>query len=176
MTSRPEPTGEVVVTSSLDAPAAAVWERVVTVAGVNDELGPWLRMSVPRRYRSQAGDLNIDDVPLHEVLGRSWVKLLGVLPVDYDALMLVEREPGRRFQEDSTMLSLARWRHERIVEPAGDGRCTVTDRLQFTPRRPLRWIPGCSRLVEAIVGILFRHRHRRLASHFSRPIPTNVPH
>jgi hypothetical protein len=160
-------TGEVVVTSAIAAPASEVWARVVTAAGVNDELGPWLRMTVPRRYREQAGDLNVDDVPLNETIGRSWVLLFGLIPVDYDALKLVEREPGRRFQEDSTMLSLSRWRHERIVEPAGEGACTVTDRLQFTPRRPLRWIPGSSRLAEAIVGFLFRHRHRRLRSHFA---------
>jgi ligand-binding SRPBCC domain-containing protein len=158
--------GEVVVSSTLDAPAAAVWSRAVTVSGVNHELGPWLQMTVPRRYRGAADDLNIDDVPLGEVLGRSWVKLFGLIPVDYDDLRLVEREPGRRFQEDSQLLSLARWRHERVVERVGEGTCTVTDRLQFRPRRPLAWIPGSNRLVEAIVRAIFNHRHRRLKAYF----------
>lgn len=158
---------EVVVSSTVDAPAGHVWSRVVTAAGVNDELGPWLSMTVPPRYRDQAGDLNIDDIPLDETIGRSWVKLLRLIPVDYDALRLVEREPGRRFQEDSTMLSLARWRHERTVEPAGETACIVTDRLEFVPRRPLRWLPGSSRIVAAIVRRLFRHRHRRLRAYFA---------
>ncbi len=163
------------MTSSVAAPAADVWARVVTVAGVNDELGPVLSMTVPKRFRDEAEDLNVDDVPLGEVLGKSWVKLFGVLPVDYDALQLVEREPGRRFQEDSTMLSLARWRHERIVEPAGEGVCTVTDRLQFVPRRPLRWIPGSSRVVERIVRALFTHRHRRLEARFGAVRSASLP-
>ena len=163
-------TGEVVVSSTISADAPAVWSRVVSVAGVNHELGPLLSMTVPRQLRERAADLNIDDLPLGEPIGRSWVKLFGLIPVDYDLLCLTEREPGRRFQEVSTMATLSPWRHERTVEPAGEAACTVTDRLQFTPRRPLRWLPGSSRLVEAIVRRLFQHRHRRLAEHFGASV------
>jgi hypothetical protein len=159
--------GEVVVASTVAAPAAVVWARVVTVAGVNDELGPWLKMTVPKGLRDQGDDLNIDDVPLHEVLGRSWVKLFGVIPVDYDDLKLVEREPGRRFQEDSRLFSLEMWKHERVVEPVGESACTVTDTLRFRPRRPLAWMPGSNGFVAAIIRALFRHRHRRLVRRFA---------
>ena len=64
-------------------------------------------------------------------LGRSWILLGGLLPVDYDDLKLAELEPGRRFLERSRTLTFSVWQHERIVEPEGEGRCRVTDRLGF---------------------------------------------
>lgn len=136
---------------------------MVTVDGVNDELGPWLQMTVPPEL---GDDLDIERVPLGQPLGRSWVKLFGWLPVEYDDIRLVEREPGRRFQEDSTMFALARWRHERTVEPAGERACEVTDRLQFSLRPSIAWIPGSARLVATIVRALFEHRHARLRARF----------
>jgi hypothetical protein len=38
--------------------------------------------------------------------------------VDRSDLTFLELEPGRRFLEQSPMLSMKLWRHERIVEPA----------------------------------------------------------
>jgi ligand-binding SRPBCC domain-containing protein len=151
----------VIVERTTRVPAAApiVWERVTSVEGVNDELRPWLRMTVPRAWRGAS----IDDLPLGERVGRSWVLLGGVLPVDYDDLTLVEVEPGRRFLERSPMGSMRSWQHERTVEPAGDGACEVTDRLEFEPR-----VQVARRPAAAIVARLFAHRHRRLARHFSR--------
>jgi ligand-binding SRPBCC domain-containing protein len=96
-------------------------------------------------------------------LGRSWLLLGRLLPVDYDDLRLAELEPGRRFLERSRTLSFAVWQHERTVEPEGEGSCRVTDRLGFELRRGVAWIPGAGSLAAAIVGFLFRHRHRRLA-------------
>ena len=110
----------------------------------------------------------ISDVPLGEPLGRSWILLFGLVPVDYDDLELAERGPGLRFQERSTMLSMTSWEHERTVEPAGEG-CEVTDRLTFKLRRPLAAVPGSARLARAIVARLFGHRHRRLARHWGEP-------
>jgi hypothetical protein len=156
----PEPT--VTITTRLQAPAAAVWDRAVTPEGINDELRPILRMSMPRDWRGAT----IDDVPVGRPLGRSWIFLFRVLPVDYDDLTLAELQPGRRFLERSTMLSMRVWQHEREVVPAGDGNgCAVTDRLTFQPRAPLAWMPGSQRLAAAIVGRLFAHRHRRLVRH-----------
>ena len=34
--------------SIVDAPTERVWARVVTPEGINDELRPWLTMSMPR--------------------------------------------------------------------------------------------------------------------------------
>jgi ligand-binding SRPBCC domain-containing protein len=146
-------------TTEVPAPAEAVWGRVTSVEGVNHELGPWMRMTVPRAARG----LTLEEVPLGERVGRSWVLLLGVIPFDYDDITLVERGPGMRFLERSPMGSMRLWQHERLVEARGDGACAVTDRLTFAPR-----VPGAGRLVRAIVERIFRHRHRRLRGFFAR--------
>jgi ligand-binding SRPBCC domain-containing protein len=146
--------------SSLVArPAPEVWERAVTEDGINEELAPILRMTMPPGLRGKT----IDDVEVGVPLGRSWILLGRLLPVDYDDLCLAELEPGRRFLERSRTLSFAVWQHERTIEPEGEGRCRVTDRLGFELKRGVAWIPGAGRLAGAIVGFLFRHRHRRLA-------------
>jgi ligand-binding SRPBCC domain-containing protein len=144
--------------SVIAAPATEIWERAITEEGINDELSPILRMTMPAGLRGKT----IDDVEVGVPLGRSWILLGRVLPVDYDDLCLAELEPGRRFLERSRTLAFSAWQHERVVEPAGEGECRVTDRLEFELKRPIAWIPGSARLATAIVSFLFRHRHRRL--------------
>jgi ligand-binding SRPBCC domain-containing protein len=142
--------------SVVAAPPEAVWERVSTFEGINDELGPVLRMTAPARVRR----LDPADVVLGERLFRSWVLLFGVLPIDYDDLTLIAFEPGRGFHERSRMLSMRVWEHERTLERDGAG-CLVRDRLSFEPR-----LPGTGPLLERIVRATFRHRHRRLRRRF----------
>jgi ligand-binding SRPBCC domain-containing protein len=153
--------------SRLPAAAAHVWSRAVTEEGINDELRPLLRMTMPRSLRGKT----IDEVEVGVPLGRSWILLGGLVPVDYDDLSLAELEPGRRFLERSRMAAFALWQHERIVEPEGDDSCRVTDRLGFELRSAVAWVPGLAQLARAIVAALFRHRHRRLARHHGRPAP-----
>jgi ligand-binding SRPBCC domain-containing protein len=147
----------VVRSSPLSAPAEDVWSRAISEQGINYEIRPWLQMTMPPALRGRT----IDDVPLGEPLGRSWILLLGLLPVDYDDLMLAERGPGLRFLERSKLFSMRLWQHEREVKPVGDG-CELTDRLTFELRGPLALVPGSGRLARAIVAWLFSHRHRRL--------------
>ena len=150
---------DVSVTVALAAPAATVWERATELDGVNEELRPWVRMTAPAGLRGR----RISDLEPGVPAGRCWLLLGGFLPVDYDELMLVEVEESRRFLERSRMLTMEVWQHERLVEPADAG-CTVTDRLTFRLRGPLARLPGSKLLARAIVGALFRHRHRRLAA------------
>jgi ligand-binding SRPBCC domain-containing protein len=145
--------------SLIDHPAPEVWERAVREEGINYELAPILRMTMPGGLRGKT----IDDVEVGVPLGRSWILLGRLLPVDYDDLRLAELEPGRRFLEHSRTLSFSVWQHERTVEPEGEGRCRVTDRLGFELKRGIAWLPGAELLAAAIVGFLFRHRHRRLS-------------
>jgi ligand-binding SRPBCC domain-containing protein len=149
--------GRVEVASRLEAPAATVWERASSFEGVNHELMPLMRMTAPPEVRR----LDPSEVRLGERICRSWIFLFGVIPVDYDDIVLVELEPGRGFHERSTMLSMRSWEHERWIEPAGEGACTIRDRLTFEPRLPL---PG--RALQPVVRALFRHRHRRLRGRF----------
>jgi hypothetical protein len=136
----------------------------VTERGINAELRPLLRMSMPAGLRGKT----IDDVEVGAPLGRSWILLGGLVPVDFDDLRLVELEPGRRFLERSRTLSFSVWQHERVVEPLGEGRCLLTDRLGFELRPALAWMPGAARLARAIVAAIFRHRHRRLTTLHTR--------
>ena len=99
--------------SHIDAPVERVWARVVTPEGINDELRPWMTMSMPRGAES----LTVDSVPVGEPIGRCWLRLFGVVPFDYDDLTIAELRPGQGFHEESTMLSMRLCRHERTLEP-----------------------------------------------------------
>jgi ligand-binding SRPBCC domain-containing protein len=146
-------------TSMVPARIDEVWARVVTPEGINDEMRPWMTMSMPRA----ASGLTIETVPVGRPLGRAWLRLLGVLPLDYDHLTIAELEPGRRFHEVSTMLSMRRWEHERTLTPVGD-ETEASDRITFEPRLP---VPGLTALLARVLGAFFAHRHRRLVRHFS---------
>jgi hypothetical protein len=143
------------IASTLRAEPAAVWERAMSAEGINAELGPLLRMTVPR---------GLESLDLHGLepgpLGRSWLLLFGLIPVDYDENGLERIEPGRGFLERSTMLSQRLWEHERTIEPESGG-CLVTDRVAWEPRLPL---PGA--VARPLFAAFFRHRHRRLRRRF----------
>lgn len=143
--------------SVVDAPVDAVWARVTSFVGIRDELAPWLSMSVPRG----AEDLDVTTVPLGRPIGRSWITVLGIIPVDYDDLTIVGLEPGRSFHERSTLWSASRWEHERVLTPVDD-RTEVHDRLTFVSRLPVG-----TGFHAGVVRRLFEHRHRRLARHFA---------
>ena len=68
---------EIAVSSELEASAEAVWARAIDPAGINDELRPLMRMTVPRG----AKDFGLDD-PEPGRIGRSWIFLFGFIPFD----------------------------------------------------------------------------------------------
>ena len=148
---------ELTISSPVPAAAADVWDRVITAEGIRDEMRPWLRMTLPSGFDS----LTPESVTLGEPIGRSWILLGGLLPIDFDEICLAELEDGRRFFERSRMLSQRVWEHERTVDPTPDG-CTVTDRIAWEPRGPLR-----ARWLAPLFGWFVRHRHLRLRRHFA---------
>ena len=148
--------------SVIDAPAEQVWARVITPEGINDEVRPWMTMSMPRGAES----LTVDNVPVGVPIGRAWLRLFGVLPFDYDRLTIAELKPGHSFDEQSTMMSMRSWRHQRTVTPDGDAKAVVRDRITFQLRAPLR---PATPIVAAGLRALFGHRHRRLQRHFGHP-------
>ena len=154
----PAPTASFEITTRLGAPAEEVWAAAISEEGVNDELRPWLSMTFPRDLDPET---TIEDVPLGEPVGRSWIKLGRLVPVDYDDLCLVERGPGMRFLERSQLGSARHWQHERAVVPTGASTCEITDRVQIELRAPLRALGG-TRVAGRILRALFTHRHRRL--------------
>ncbi|MCR4512107.1 hypothetical protein [Aeromicrobium sp. 50.2.37] len=142
------------VASVVPAPREVVWARVTSVEGIDHELRPWLSMTLPRDARG----LDVHSLPVGVPLGRAWIRLFGVLPVEYDDLTVVELDHGRRFHEVSRMLSARRWEHERTLTPGPGGGTHVHDRLTVEPRFAL-----AAPVVRRLVGALFGHRHRRLA-------------
>ncbi|MFL6029655.1 MAG: hypothetical protein ACJ74D_06475 [Gaiellaceae bacterium] len=143
------------VSSLLEAAPESVWRWIVTAEGVNDELRPWLRMTVPG-----GGDFDLGSVEPGTPIGRSWVLLLGVVPIDYDEINLEQIDEGRGFVERSRMLSQRAWEHVRTVQPA-DGGALITDAVAWEPRLP---IPGAA--LRPLFRAIFGHRHRRLRRRF----------
>ena len=145
--------------SIVDASPEAVWGRVVTPEGINDEMRPWMTMTVP----SRAEGVTIDTLTVGTPIGRAWLRLFGIVPFDYDYLCVNLVEPGRRFREESTMASMRSWVHDRSVIAGPGGGTEVIDVVTFSPRLVLVPLGPVLRLV---LAAFFRHRHRRLVRHF----------
>jgi len=143
--------------SELDAPANAIWDVVGTMAGVNAELGPWIRMTAP----GDASRFRVEDAPIGETIFHSWVLFGGVLPIDRHSMRLVAVNHGQGFVEDSVSWSERRWGHQRDLDPVSEHRTRVTDRLTFTPR-----VEASGPMLVRVVGAVFRHRHRQLRKRF----------
>ncbi|MET0559498.1 MAG: hypothetical protein ABW065_12650 [Solirubrobacterales bacterium] len=153
------------VASTLAAEPAAVAAWALSAEGINFELAPWLRMTVPRG----ASGLDVHSLRPGPV-GRSWLLAFGLIPVDYDEIGLVRVDPEGGFLERSTMLSQRRWEHERTIAASEVG-TVVVDRIAWEPRAPL---PGS--LLRPLFAAFFRHRHRRLRHRFGgEPLPPSSP-
>jgi ligand-binding SRPBCC domain-containing protein len=148
----------------LAAPAERVWAGAVDPDGINQELGPWVSMSMPKDLKP---GMTIDDIELAVTVGRSWIRLARI-PMDYDDLCLVERGPGLRFLERSKLGSARVWEHEREVLATGDATCAIADRLAIELRSPLRAIGG-GRMAPRVIRALFTHRHKRLVERWGTP-------
>jgi ligand-binding SRPBCC domain-containing protein len=143
-------------TSRLGASPAEVWRHATRLSSINREMRPWMTMRPPREH----ADTGIDAAPVGEPLFACWVLAGGIVPIERMQLCLLEVGPGYRFVEGSRVSLLRSWRHERTVEPDGDG-CRVTDRLEFASR----WFLPPAALA-AVLTRFFDHRHRRLAALF----------
>jgi len=92
------------------------------------------------------------------------MRLIGVLRFDYDRLTIADLQPGHSFREESTMLNMRQWRHERSVTPDDEAKAVVRDRITFQLRAALRPLTP---VIAAGLRALFGHRHRRLQRHFA---------
>jgi ligand-binding SRPBCC domain-containing protein len=144
------------ISSTLGAPRTEVWTHAGSMAGVNAELAPWIRMTYP----PEAATLEGVEVPLGQPLFRSLLLLFGVLPVDLHTLILERVEPLVGFGEASHSLLQRRWIHRRQIEPA-DGGCRITDRIEYETRLPLLGVA-----LAPFIRFLFRQRHRYLRQRF----------
>lgn len=133
-----------------------LWAAISTMDGVNAELAPWVRMSVPPPVRGKS----LADVPIDEVAFDSWLLAFRFVPFDRHHLRLVEVHPGRGFLERSSSWLQRVWQHERTLESI-EGGTLICDRITVEPN-----IAAAAPIVRAIVVRLFRHRHARLRARF----------
>ena len=140
--------------SKLPTSPAELWDWSTSVRGVDAEMGPILKLEFPKGMTH----IPRDGSGLGKPLGNCKFLLFGFLPVDLSKLTFVEVEPGRRFVEQSPLLSMKRWRHERSILPGADG-TKVVDSLEFTPRFG-------TRMVTWFISKFFQHRHKVLTEHY----------
>lgn len=136
--------------TKVSASAEEVWAWSTSISGIKSEMWPILKMTFP----NEMTHIGVD-TPLSKPLCRCKFLLFGIFPIDVSKLTFVELEPGRRFVEQSPLLSMRSWRHERVVTPADDGAC-VTDCVEFSPR-------FASPIVAWFVARFFGHRHAVLS-------------
>lgn len=140
--------------STVPATPHELWNWSTSVQGIGTEMGPILKL------HSREGSIPVpqDQGSLGKVLGKCTFLLFGILPIDQSKLTFTEVEPGRRYVEQSQLLSMKRWRHERIIAPGADG-TRVIDNLEFTPR----FVGG---LAKWFISQLWKHRHEVLRRQF----------
>ena len=144
------------IASRLRASPERVWAHATSMAGINQELAPLLRMTHPPGMTA-LGDLS---PPLGTPLFRSIILLFGVLPIDFDDVTLEAVEPGRGFREHSRTLSQRSWIHERSIESIDSG-VRLVDRITFEPK-----VPVASVIIVPLLHLVFKNRHRKLVGLF----------
>lgn len=144
--------------SELHAPAERVWEWITSVRGIRAEMWPYFRMTTPRGIRSLRDIIINPGQPMF----RSYVFLLGVLPIDYSDMTLLEINASQGFIEESPMGSMKLWRHERSItpNPGEPSSVLLIDKLTFQPR-------VAAPLVRWFIHRVFTHRHQVLRAHLS---------
>jgi hypothetical protein len=147
------------LSTALRASAADVWDHASTMGGVNEELAPWLKMTVPAAARRTS----LCDAPVGQEAFTSILLLGGILPFDVHHLTFT-RIYRWGFDEDSWSWLQRRWSHKRRVEEAVRG-CIVSDELTVTPR----FAPAL--FVKPVVRWIFAARHRKLVSRFGAFTP-----
>ncbi len=135
--------------TTVDRSAAAAWAAATSLDGIVAELPRAMRLrTTPTVHTLEqlvaAGGSVVATLSLGPVPVLRWTPGLERLDVD-----------ERSFVESSTDMSyMLTWRHERRIVDLGDERCRIDDRVSGSSPLPL---------AGAIVGWLFRARHRRLA-------------
>jgi ligand-binding SRPBCC domain-containing protein len=138
----------------LPAHRAEVWSAMSTVAGVNRELAPFVRMTDPTHGAP------FDTEPWRLRAPVSWQLVLGVVPVDRHRIELVALPDGSGFRESSSSWWYRVWWHERTLLDDSGG-CIVRDSVEIEPK-----LGVVAPIVAWAVRWMFRRRHRYLLRKF----------
>lgn len=155
--SKGSPMWTFVCNSKLSVSKEVLWRHMTSFEGINAELWPVAKMTAPAWIRA----LEPKTVQLGQRIFRSWILAFGILPIDYDDIVLEWLEQGRGFSERSTMLTQRRWHHDRWLHEEPDGTLRVEDRVAFEPRIPLT-----GPLFYPLFRLTFWNRHRQLTRLF----------
>ena len=141
--------------SELSVPPAVVLADL-TLAEVNAELAPLLRMTAPENWSTRP----VHSWPTGQTLFNSWILLFGFIPLDRHSFRLAKADRESGFDESSMSLINSEWQHRREIVAIAGG-CRVTDRVAFKTR-----IPGLGYLLEPVYALVVSHRHRRLRERY----------
>jgi uncharacterized protein YndB with AHSA1/START domain len=134
-------------TSTLEAPAEAVWAAVVRADTFAYVAAPLLRFPAAELADTRwLPGLELDDRVL----------LFGFIPLGRHRIRIESvDEDARRLQTREGSRLLERWDHEISVVPIDDSSCAYTDRLEIEAvvLTPVAWV---------VAGLFFRYRHFRL--------------
>lgn len=144
---------KILVASRLHTPPSMVWPAVGPLTGGAHELGPWLRLTWPDTFPFEGTHV-------------TWVRLLGVVPIDRLAGTLAAFERGELMAIEGRSLWFRRIFVERRVVPISRLQCKVVDQMVYDPRLPWAGLdPWLLRV--------FIYRHHRLqqtyGGHFTEP-------
>lgn len=143
---------ELTMTTEVPVSTQEAWAWSTSLDGVRTEMRPLLKVVFPKNMTHIGAD-----TMLGKPLGRCQFLLCGLFPIDMSKLTFSEIVPGHRFVEQSALLSMRAWRHERVITPLESGRgARITDHLAFSPR-------FATPVVRRLVTLFFRHRHKMLA-------------
>jgi ligand-binding SRPBCC domain-containing protein len=151
--------------SEIDCPIDYAWQLVTTQQGINQEMGPYLKMTMPKQFRGKS----IADVTPGTRIGKSFLLLFKIIPFGFDDITIARIEPGRMFREESVMTGMRVWVHHRTLEPKGD-KTVLSDEITLAPQAPLGLIPGWGALLSKILSAFFAHRHRRLSRNLTKVV------
>ena len=91
--------------SHLSEDSGGIWRVIGTMRGVNAELMPWIRMTVPRVY----AEVCFEEMPRDTVAFKSWILLFGFIPIDRHTFLWVRVESAVSFVEESSSWLQRRW-------------------------------------------------------------------
>lgn len=143
--------------SKLKTSRETLWQWITSTEGITAELSPLIRMTAPKGIASLT-DLKVRPKTR---LFRSYIFLLGIVPMGFADMTLQELNENEGFIEKSPMSSMKSWRHERRIDqdPTDQSCVILVDRLDFEP-----WL--AEKTATWLVKKLLENRHRVLRERF----------
>lgn len=147
------------INSYFVSPKYLIWRHMTSMANINDELMPFIRMTYPADKDTLF--CQSKTLVFGEPIFLSAILLFGFIPMDLHWLILDYLIDGECFYENSVTLLHKYWKHQRILTEVGDGKVQLKDKVEFQPR-----IWGLGYLLLPVVKYVFQHRHKKLAKLF----------